>query len=242
MLRRLGRPALVWWLLAALVAAGVAVSAGRVGGVNFNKAASCVGYGYGQTAPRIDVSLSTRPIVAGSTTSAFGSLSQNGCPVSGGSVLVQTRRVVSGSPVGNWVTVVQATTNSQGLFFASFTRPYNVLVRAASPTGSGYVVSDIVPLLVRTRLTLSVSHLSGCRLAFAGTPYPAKPNRPIGIARRNDNGTFTTLFSTTSDSAGHYYVWKQLNCGVSYNLASLIRADSINLGAYSPVRTATPSH
>ena len=198
-------------------------------------AASC---DYPPNPPVADLQSSTTNSTAGQTITLFGSYKKNSCAISGASVRIQRRYIVSGSPTGSWSRVATTTTNSHGLFSVSLRLRRNIQYRAYMPAYKTYphTYSNKVSVRVHTRITEAVARPGACRLTFAGSTYPVKAFRTVRIQKRGAVNHFhgwTTIATAKTGRHGNYKVTVTLVCGRKYNTSALISHDSINYSGRS---------
>lgn len=198
-------------------------------------AATC---NYPVNAPVAALQASTTNANAGQTVTLFGSYRKNSCPISGASVRIQRRYIVSGSPTGSWSRVAITTTNSHGLFAVTLRLRRNIQYRAYIPAYKTYPrsYSNKVTVHVHTHITEAVARPGACRLTFAGSTYPVKAHRYVRIQKRGPVNHFhgwTTIARTKTGRHGNYRVTVTLVCGRKYNTSALITSDSINYAGRS---------
>lgn len=105
------------------------------------------------------------------------------------------------------------TTDAQGVFSvdAHPTRSASVRAVATAPDGNN-LTSVATVVRVRTYVSATYTRLTGCRLAAAGSTYPAKPNHPVDVETRT-GGTYRTVATGRTDSHGVYRVRWNAGCG-----------------------------
>jgi hypothetical protein len=193
---------------------------------------------YPTNAPVADLQTSTNNATAGQTVTLFGSYRRNSCAISGASVRIQRRYIVSGSPTGAWRRVARTTTNSHGLFAVSQKLRRNIQYRAYMPAYKTFppTHSNRVSIRVHTRITEAVARPGACRLTFAGSTFPVKAFRTVRIQKRGSVNHFhgwTTIARVKTGTHGNYKVTVPLVCGKTYNTSALIAGDTINYSGRS---------
>lgn len=207
MRRTVFRPSFTWITLAALVVVGAVVGA-RAASVSPRLAATCVGYGYGQTAPVVNFSVSPSVITARQTVSAFGWVGQNGCGLPGETVVLQRRALVNGQPTGALVTAGTATTDSDGLFAIPFTPWFNTVVRVAVPANNAHGALFSTNRNVYVRPQITVSRPAGPHTqaqVISGTVAPNKSGRLISLWRVTEFGSEYVASAYVSSSSTYRF-------------------------------------
>ena len=192
----------------------------------------------GQT---LTIDASPRVVTATQQVLVFGSFSRGGCPISGATIKIQRKFLVNGAPSGTWTTIATATTTSHGTYAVATHPVRNERLRAhfTGTSGFGTSNSNTVDVLVRTKITESVSKLSGCRLTISGGTTPHKVGRIVRIQNKTATGQHNVATATTN-SHGNYSLTKKFVCGKTYHLSAYIFADSINRSGRSGSVTVTP--
>ena len=198
-------------------------------------AATC---SYPPNPPVADLQASTTNGTAGQLVTLFGSYRRNSCPISGASVRIQRRYLVSGAPSGSWRRVAVTSTNAHGLFAVSQRLRRNVQYRAYIPAYKSFprTYSNKVSIHVHTRITEAVARPGTCRLTFAGSTFPVKAFRWVRIQKRGPKNHFhgwTTIARVKTGRHGNYKVTVPLVCGRTYNTSALIAADTVNYSGRS---------
>lgn len=198
---------------------------------------SCDG-SYPPHPPSLSLDVTPRTVTAGQSVTAFGELRQNQCPIKGGTIRIQRKRLVSGTPTGSWATVKTVTTRANGLYSGAFAPLHNELVRARFIGGGGFpaVNSGSVTVKVRTKITEAAAKGSACKITLTGVTKPTKARHTVTIQNRGPKGHFHgwKFFARgKTNKAGKYSITKTATCGKTYNLSSLINADSTNLAGRS---------
>ena len=190
----------------------------------------------------LTIDASPRTVTAGQQVLVFGSFTQGGCPISGATIRIQRRYLVNGVPQGSWVTIASATTTSHGTYGTTTHPLRNERLRAHFAATGGFATanSNTVDVFARTRITESVSKLSGCRLAISGGTTPHKVGRTVKIQNKTSTGQHTVATATTN-SRGRYSLTKTFTCGKLYHLSAYISGDSINRAGRSGTVAVRPS-
>jgi len=236
---RLGRPWILWIALAAILAAAGAMQAFGPSHPAMVKADNCAGYGYGPGTDQIRLSLDVEPrkIVDGQTVEAFGSLTQNGCPVAAQSVRIYERRLVSGKPYHSFFRVATTVTDDNGLYHATLAPTAAVQVGALSDGAA----SNWQVVQVHTRITIGVGRAGGCILNISGGTAPTKPDHKIWVQNHTSSG-YSTLFTVHTNSHGQYAHSYHARCTTTYHISSYIGVDSTNVNGRSGTVAVKPRH
>ena len=187
-------------------------------------------------------------IVSGGSTSVYGRLTQNNCGIRGASIVVRQRALVGGKPSGTWSRVTTVTTTSKGAWIAAIRPARNQQVQAVFWKAGSFATtySKIVPVYVRTMLTIAKTNFTNCRVLLSGQTAPVKANRPVFVQSRGPSGQFkgwTDMFQTRTNTKGRYSVLLPLTCGSTYNLAVQMDKDATNLlGRSRTIFGIKPTH
>ena len=196
-------------------------------------AAPSGGCPYPPNRPVLSLTASPATVIATHNVTAFGKFTQNNCGIGNASIVLQHRALVSGKPSGPWTTVKTVTTTSQGTFSVTSAPRKNEQERVVfNKAGSFPTTTSVIrSVLVRPHLSFNDTTLSTCRVHVSGKVIPLKANRKIKIQSRGAAGHFkgwTTVWSAFTNSKGVYSSTHTLKCGATYNLSTLVAADSVN--------------
>ena len=219
--------------LLSVAAIGSAVAVAVVVPALPGSAAPSGGCPYPPNRPVLSLTVSPATVVATHNVTAFGKFSQNNCGIKNASIVLQHRALVSGKPSGPWSNVKTVVTTTQGTYTMTSAPRKNEQERVVFNKAGSFplTISVIRSVLVRPRVTLNDTTLSTCRVKVTGAVVPVKANRKIKIQNRGPAGHFkgwTTVWTAFTNSKGVYSSTHTLACGTTYNLSTLIAADSVN--------------
>jgi hypothetical protein len=199
-------------------------------------------------APVLTLSASPATVIAAHNATASGKFTENSCAITGATIKLQRRALVSGKPSGAWTTFATVTTGPKGGFSAGHAPTVNERQRAVFAASGRFpaTVSKAVTVTVKTAVTVSITTLSNCRIMLTGRTTPAKANRTFAIQSRGPKGAFTgwsTIGHFHTTSTGTYKTIGAAACGTTYNLAVTIAGDATNAtGRSRTVYAVKPHH
>src|SRR3954447_26177282 len=115
---------------------------------------SCDG-SYPTNATQLSLSVTASTITIGRTITAFGALRKNARAIRGATVVIRSKSVVDGTPIGRWATVKTVTSDRNGLFLATTAPRVNTVVQAHFAPAAGFVGATSDNVLVRVRTAIS---------------------------------------------------------------------------------------
>src|SRR3954447_3592234 len=197
---------------------------------------SCDG-SYPTNATQLSLSVTASTITIGRTITAFGALRKNACAIKGATVVIRSKSVVDGTPIGRWSTVKTVTTDRNGLFLATTAPRINTLLQAHFAPTAGFVgANSDVLVRVRTAISEAATKRPACKITLTGGTRPMKVDAPVAIQKRGPRGQFhgwTTFARGRTNIHGRYSINKAATCGTRYNLSALIGKDATNIAGRS---------